>query len=719
MKLRTTLVAATAIAGVSTFAVTAHAVVTASWTVDSYSQFDQGDATSAFINSLGEVRPGWDSSRVAVASDAIWASVRLADGSFLLGSDVKGSIIRVNGKDSKQLLTIDGAIAVVALTQATDGTVYAATMPGNKLYKIDVAGAKSSVVATLPAKDVETIWSLGVAGNGTVYAGVGPSGKLFAINGGTAKEVFATGDKRITALTVDAKADAVWFGTSERALVFRYDIKTGTTRAIADFAGNEISAIALAPTRGGVIVAANDLQDAPSGPGKNPSSVEAGEKPNAAKGTAAKTPEAGSKPGADKEAPSVTDIGRRGAKKGRGALFNVTEDGRMKQVHALTQTYFTAVTLDPEGNIYAAAADKGRIYMVDAEQTVTTAFDVDERAVSQLLWDGKTLVFATDDASALYRAGGRASKASYVSDVFDGKASSMFGRLTYQSQGNVVVETRTGNTAKPGPGWSEWQPLGNEAATGPTALGGRGGKITSPAGRYLQFRAALRDDRATLRRVALFYLPQNNATTIEDITIEPASKETQPTLKDFAGKARSPLLRVKWKIDNQDSDETSYSLDVRRDGEANWRALATGKTPLTANSWEWNTESFPDGWYRLRVTSSDVGANSPDRSLTANFTSTLFAIDNQRPVIEGLRVDGNKASAKASDAITSLTEMAFAVDDGPWQLGTTADGMFDDSTETLRIDLPSTLAKGTHTLAVRVADAAGNVGAISSSFVTK
>ena len=105
--------------------------------------------------------------------------------------------------------------------------------------------------------------------------------------------------------------------------------------------------------------------------------------------------------------------------------------------------------------------------------------------------------------------------------------------------------------------------------------------------------------------------------------------------------------------------------------------------------------------------------------MTANFTSTLFAIDNQRPVIEGLRVDGNKASAKASDAITSLTEMAFAVDDGPWQLGTTADGMFDDSTETLRIDLPSTLAKGTHTLAVRVADAAGNVGAISSSFVTK
>jgi hypothetical protein len=37
----------------------------------------------------------------------------------------------------------------------------------------------------------------------------------------------------------------VWLGTSERALVFRYDPKTGkTTRAMADFAGNEIAALA-------------------------------------------------------------------------------------------------------------------------------------------------------------------------------------------------------------------------------------------------------------------------------------------------------------------------------------------------------------------------------------------------------------------------------------------------------------------------------------------
>ena len=54
----------------------------------------------------------------------------------------------------------------------------------------------------------------------------------------------------------------------------------------------------------------------------------------------------------------------------------------------------------------------------------------------------------------------------------------------------------------------------------------------------------------------------------------------------------------------------------------------TGKEPLTKTSWEWNTETFPDGWYRLRVTSSDAAANSPDRALESSKTSTLFVVDN-------------------------------------------------------------------------------------------
>ena len=696
-------------APVALFALRADAVVTAQWTVETYQQFDAGDASSAFITSSGEVRPGWDTKRVALEGDAVWSALHLADGSVLLGSDAGGAIYKVTGDKAAKWATLPGAIAVVSLAQTSDGSIWAGAMPGNKIFRLDGAG-KATPGPVL--KDVETVWSLGAAGD-TVYAGTGPSGKLFAIKGGTAKELFDTDDKRITAITTTSDG-AVWFGTSERALVFRYDPKDGKTRAMADFAGNEISAIA--PYRDGVVVAANDLLEPPAPQGKTPGQVETAEKPTASKGQAAKAPDVGSKPGADKDPSPVTDLGRKGAKKGKGALFRVGNDGRLDQLHALTQTYFTSLAVASDGAVYAGAADKGRIYVVEADQSVGTAFDVDERSVSQLWFDHGLLGFATDDAAAMYRATGRASAARYMSDVLDAKAVSKFGRVTWASSGKIKVETRSGNTAKPGVGWSEWQ---SPSAIGKLGGGNEGGKIASPPGRYLQFRVALEDDTARVRRVMSYYVPQNTATTVQDVTVEIANKEKLPTLKDSASKPRSPVLSIKWKVDNADGDDTSYTLEARREGEANWRPIATGKAPLTATQWDWNTETYPDGWYRVRVTSSDALANSPDRALTSTASSTMFAIDNTRPEIDGLAITYPRATARAHDAISTIAEMAFSVDDGPWQLGTTADGLFDDQAEQLRVDLPAGLTRGTHTLAVRVADSAGNVGSVSTTFVVR
>jgi hypothetical protein len=264
-------------------------------------------------------------------------------------------------------------------------------------------------------------------------------------------------------------------------------------------------------------------------------------------------------------------------------------------------------------------------------------------------------------------------------------------------------------------GWSEWQA---PAQVGRQGGGAEGGKIASPPGRYLQWRVALEDDAARVRKITSYYAPQNQPTQVQEATVELASKDSAPTLKDSA-KPRSPVLKIRWKIENPDGDDTQYTLEARRDGEANWRPISTGKTPLTSTSWEWNTETYPDGWYRVRVTASDAASNSPDRALTSSAQSTLFAIDNTRPAIEGLTVTYPRAQARAADALSAIAEMAFSIDDGPWQLGATADGLFDDPAEELRIELSPGLPRGTHTLAVRVADAAGNVGSVSTTFVIK
>ena len=715
----------------------AAAGVTSTWTVETYSQFDAGDAENAFITSLGEIRPGWATdAKVELPGDGVWSALRLTTGTILIGSDEAGAIYKVVGTKATKVTAITGAIATVALAES-GGAVYAGAMPSDKVWKLDVASGKATPFATLAG--VETVWALAPGEGGTLYAGTGPDGKLFAIDrAGKAKVVFETKDKRVTAIAVAADG-AVWFGTSERALVFRYDPKTGATRAMADFAGNEIAAIAA--VGGAMVVAANDLQDPPTGAGKTATQVDAVEEPTEPKGQPAKLPEVGTKPGADKDA-ATADAARKGARKGKGALFRVDSDGRLEQLHALTQTYFTSIAVDPSGAIYAAAADKGRIYLIEPDDTVATAFDVDERAIAQVFWDGKQLAFTTDDTAGLYRVKGKASDARYVSEVYDAKSPARFGRVVWQGTGKLVVETRSGNTAKPDVGWSDWAAPAKPASSGGDTTGG---PIASPPGRYLQFRIAL-PDGASVRRVSAYFLPQNTATSVDEVTVELATRDTQPTLKDSGAKPRSPIYKVKWKVDNTDSDDSSYVLAVRRDGDADWRTLQTGKSPLTALSWDWNTETFADGWYRLRVTSSDAMSNSPDRALESSRTSSLFAIDNSRPVITALTVKDGRATATVEDELSIITELAFAIDDGPWQLGTTTDGIFDSTTESLAFPLPgatsgtgsassatassaggtapsagafAALSRGTHTLSLRVADSAGNVGSATTTFLTR
>ena len=694
---------------------TASAVVTSTWEVESYKQFDEGEAESAFITSVGEVKPGWGTDRAELEVDGVWAALRATDGSLLLGTDDDGTIYRVRDKKPEKLTSIPDVIAVVSLAQGQDGTLYAGTMPGGQVWSVDVGNGKAKKLSDL--KDAETVWALALDTAGkTLYAGTGPKGELFAIDVKTGKSrvAFETEDKRVMSV-VAARDGAIWLGTSEKALVFRYDPQRKNARAMADFSGNEITAMALAP--GGVIVTANDFEEPPTTGFKTKAAVDKAEKKKD-EGEKPEEPDKGSKPGADGATPSGSETPRKRARKGKGALYRVHGDGRLEQLHTLTGTYFTSIAVTPEGTIFAGAGDKGRIYLIDTDDSVSTAFDVDERIVATLSYDAqKGLVFTTSDAAAIYRATGRAKSATYTSKVHDTKAPSRFGRLVWHGTGDFKIETRSGNTAEPGKGWS-----GFVAPREIQSLGGgqKSGRVTSPTGRYVQYRVTFTGgDTSVLRKSKLYYLPQNKATKLTEIEIEPSESEGEGTRKSGAAKPRSPVVKISWSVDNPDSDKTRYDLEVRREGDALWRAIATGDKALTSTSYSWNTETFPDGYYRARITARDDGANSADRALETFKTSGLFLVDNVKPRIDGISVSYPRASARAVDAMSAIAETAFSVDDGPWQVGTSNDGIFDSLAEILRIALPRDLSPGVHTLAIRVADEAGNIGSASVTFQVK
>ncbi|MBT8492724.1 MAG: hypothetical protein KJO07_06660 [Deltaproteobacteria bacterium] len=678
---------------------------TSTWSVDSYKEFDKGEGKATLISSTGEVRPGFDTKKTSVEFTDSWSMVRGRGGESYIGTANDGAVYRFRGGKASKFATLKGVVAVVSLAQAGDGTLYAGTMPGGQVWKI-TPGGKASKLATL--KDAESVWALTVAGN-SVFAGTGPKGQLFRIDrrSGKATVAFKTEDKRITAL-MTAKDGSVWLGTSDKAMVFRHDPKRKTTRAMADFAGNEISAIA--EHNGAALVAANDLKEPTTAGVKTKSAIDRAAK-RKKEGIKVKTPKTGSKPGA--EATKVgTEPMRKGARKGKGALFRVRGDGALTQLHALTSTYFTSIAVDGDGRIYAGAADKGRIYLIEDDDAVSTAFDVDQRLIAQVTYHPKGgLLFATGDATALYQAAGAAGKSEYLSDTFDAKTAARFGTLVWH--GNAIsVETRTGNTADPGKGWSKWKAPRKSA---PSPGGTTRGKVASPPGRYLQYRVKFKTGKAVLNQTKLYYLAQNKPTQVESIEIKASENKKLKTVQAKL-KPRSPILEIKWKVGNDDGDETVYELKVRREGEARWRRLTPKDQPLTTTSYKWNTETYPDGYYRLRVVASDRRANPGSSRRETQKTTSLFAVDNQKPTIDGLGVRYPAASARARDSLSAIAEAAFSIDDGPWQVIGTADGLFDDQAELLQLSLPRGLSRGVHTLAIRVADEAGNIGTTSVSF---
>lgn len=692
----------------------ASAVLTSTWTVESYEQWNEGEAEQAFITSQGEVRPGWSTERTALEIEGVWSAVRSKDGSVLLGTDADATVYRVRDRKPARLASIPDAIAVVSLAEGSDGTIYAGTMPGGEVWKIEPRSGKASRLARLAG--AETVWALSMGKDGKhLYAGTGPAGELFAIEArtGKARVAFQTEDKRVLSV-VTAADGGIWLGTSDKAMVFRHDPAKNTTRAMADFAGNEVTALAV--WADGVIACANEF-DEPSTTGvKTKAAIDKALQEKKKAGEKPAMPETGSKPGADKPAPVGAEPARKGERKGKGALYRVYDDGRLEQLHALTATYFSDVVVADSGRIFAGAGDKGRVYLIDTDDSVSTVFDVEERVIAALLYDPKAgpdqgLGFATTDASALYRTTGRAKGASYTSEVFDTEAPSRFGKLLWHGSEGISVETRSGNTAEPGKGWSAFQAPRRPARGGGMSTSGA---VESPPGRYVQFRARFTDADAVLRQARLYYLPQNTATRVTGIEVKNPAAKSGVTLQAGTTPARSPVIELKWKVENPDSDQTEYVVEARRDGEALWRPLR--QQPLTTATLEWNTETYPDGYYRVRVTSSDRRANASDRAREHVRTSQLFVVDNQKPMLEGIQVNYPRATARAGDALSAIAEVGFAVDDGPWQIGGTADGLFDSTIEELRLELPRDLTPGIHTLAIRVADEAGNIGAASVSF---
>lgn len=156
-------------------------------------------------------------------------------------------------------------------------------------------------------------------------------------------------------------------------------------------------------------------------------------------------------------------------------------------------------------------------------------------------------------------------------------------------------------------------------------------------------------------------------------------------------------------------DTLIYTVEIRGVNETEWKPL---KDKVTDKYFAWDSTTFPDGEYRLRVTASDAPSNPPSEALTARLESDPFLIDNTPPKITGLAASRNAGKLQirwhAADALNDIGQAEFSVDGGDWTVAAPTGGLSDS----LELDYAVSLdaAAGEHTIAVRVADEYENQG---------
>ncbi len=731
------------------------AAPTKSVRVTTYQELAEGQVNGVLLSSQGEARAGFAARRLALpalSDDSVRAMATAADGTVYLGTGGDAPSVLVYkggpgraGEGPKRLAKLDAATWVTALCPLEGagqppGQVLAATAQDGRIFRVSADG-KSEVVAQVEAEHVWAMVRDGV--RGVTYVAAGP-GALYALEDAAllskgaaakkparARKLFASEARQFLSLH-RGDDGALYFGTADDAVLYRLDPQSGTgARAVQDFAGNEVRAIA--HYKDVLYVAVNDMQRGDT----------------AGRGIKLVTPPAGSAPGVKPTPPSSSTAPTNPSpteKKGKGALYRIDPSGRVEQLHAIVDGFFNALTVDADGNLFAAASTPGgrsRVYLVApsgataALPVVYTALEVKESDALALGTAGRDLLLlGTGNSGAFYLLplhDKPPADASYLSKAFYAQAPSRWGSLRFSGQNGLRVETRSGNLAKPDDSWSPWQPLKAVARrpAGDEQIGQRVGeqigKISSPPGRYLQVRV-LFAAQAVLRDFTFYYQPVNLRPRVTEILIgeDPTGQVARGVrMPGSLGslRPRTSAVKLRWKVENPDEDDLNYRLYLRpagtvggavREGttpDAGWLRIGgpDPNVPLLRPELEWNTESVADGLYELKVVVSDERSNPPELALTHELISSPFLIDNKRPELKDLSFDAatGTLSGRAIDSTSSIAELGYSVDGGDFYPLSPRDGVLDDLSEDFSVRLPR-LSPGLHTVLVRTCDAAEN-----------
>ena len=226
---------------------TALAVGTSHWTHTSAADFKAGTFKDVVATNLGDLRLS-RAVKSLLGQDArvsaVYAMTQAPDGTVYAATGPEGVLLRINGDKIDTAAEVGENTNLFSLLVDSSGNILVGTGGDEgQILRIQGQGARPQSIFRSPG--VQYVWSMVQTTDGKLYAATGPNGQLFEIDpaSGSSKVLLDTDENNLLCLLSDG-GDMLFAGSDPNGLVYRINRKSGEVFVVYDAAESEVTALA-------------------------------------------------------------------------------------------------------------------------------------------------------------------------------------------------------------------------------------------------------------------------------------------------------------------------------------------------------------------------------------------------------------------------------------------------------------------------------------------
>jgi sugar lactone lactonase YvrE len=375
------------------------------WVQSRYEEFEKGQPETTAISSRGYLEAGPALHSVLLTpSTYIWAVASDKEGNAYVATGSPATVLKVTPAGASTKLFSTKELTVQAVRVGPDGSVYAATVPGGKVYRIkpgqsgldestapvifDSATAARNGTAAKPGDQARYIWDLAFDAQGALYVATGGPAAIYRVDVSTdnphAEVFFESDEQHIRCLLFEPNGNLI-AGSDGGGLVYRigkdrkglviYDAPKREVTALAESADGRLYVAAVGektkstlpplPVQGVAVATATITIVTP---GSVQASSSNGLIPDGSEVDELSPQGAPRKLWATRDdvvyALRATPQGLLAATGNRGRIYRIHEDGSYLDLARASTGQATAFANAPDG-LYVATSNTGRLYKLD------------------------------------------------------------------------------------------------------------------------------------------------------------------------------------------------------------------------------------------------------------------------------------------------------------------------------------------------------------------